>query len=106
MAAVFMSFRGSQQGEIYDLLVPGKPDSEEFALFNATSIIFGIELSAVVSAICQDRYRLKGKAITVYIDNNAALEALINGDSRSTAAFSLIDTLWYIVAAFLFLNLV
>ena len=68
--------------------------------FNATSIIFGLELAAVVLAIFRARTRLQGKAVTVFIDNNAALAALINGDSTSIAAYYLIATFRYIVFAY------
>ena len=37
---------------------------------------------------------------TLYIDNNAALASLINGDPASTSALYLIAALWYLVAAF------
>ena len=74
------------------------PPAEDIAFFQATSTIFGLELSAVVLAFFAARYRLQGKAVTCFIDNNAALAAIVNGDSSSLSASQLIDTLWFIIS--------
>ena len=58
-----------------------------------------MELAAIALAIFHARTRLQGTAVTIYTDNNAALAALINGDSSSAAASILIATLWFIAAA-------
>ena len=67
--------------------------------FQHTSTIFGLELAAVVLALFKFRYKLRDQAITVYIDNTAALAALINGDSSASAAFPSIAILWFISAS-------
>ena len=56
-------------------------------------------MAAVVLSVYYARNRFQGKAATIYIDNNAALAAIVNGDSTSIADYCLIATLWYIDAA-------
>lgn len=53
----------------------------------------------MVLAIFKFRSKLRDRAVTVYIDNTAALAALINGDSSASAAFPLIAILWFLSAS-------
>ena len=46
------------------------------------------------------RATLRNRAITIYTDNNAALAALINGDSSPTAAFALVAVFWFLAASY------
>ena len=73
---------------------------DDIAHFRDTSVIYGLELFAAVAAIFSLRYQLRGCSITVYIDNNAALSALIKGDSCSMKVARLIAFMWYISATF------
>ena len=98
LAAIFLSTQGPYEIQA-PLVLTGQPTAGDIAFFKTTSVIFGLELSAAVLAISQARHRLQGKAVTIYMDNNAALAAIVNGDSTSIAAFRLIATLWYLVAA-------
>ena len=66
---------------------------------HATSVFFGLGMASAVLEIYYYRSQLLGKSIAFYIDNNAAPASIINGDSSSAASFSLIATLWLIVAA-------
>ena len=100
IAALFCRITGGPWGRQVDLLLTSAPADKEIAFSHPTSTIFGLELAAVVLAVFYARQRLQGTAVTIYIDNNAALSALINGDSSSIAAYYLIATLWYIAAAF------
>ena len=59
----------------------GSPGATEIAFSQSTSVIFGLEAAAVVLEVYFDRPRLQGQSVTVYIDNNAALSALINWGS-------------------------
>ena len=99
MAAIFFQISQGIRIVKAELVMSSSPSAEEIAFFTSTSIIFGLELSAIVLALFQAREMLRGKAVTIYVDNNAALAALINGDSSSSAAFSLIATFWYIAAS-------
>ena len=72
----------------------------DIAHFNETSVIYGLELYAVVASVFSLRYQLQGKTLSIYIDNNAALSALIKGDSCSIRVGRLISFLWYLSAAF------
>ena len=81
-----------------ELVLDIVPRPDEIAPRCSKSAIPGLGLAAVVLSIYSARRRLQGKEVTVYIDNNSALEALINGDSSSIAAFRLIGTLRYLVA--------
>ena len=71
-----------------------------YRLFQATSAIFGLELSAVVLAFFAGRNRIQGKSATCYIDNNAALAAILKGDSSSIDASNLIATLRFIISTY------
>ena len=100
MAAIF--FRTSALRPLHpaELLLASKPSPAEVAYFQNTSTIFGLELAAVVLSIFHFRSRLRDNAVTVYIDNTAALAALINGDSSAAAAFPLIAVLWFLSASY------
>lgn len=82
-----------------ELVLSSRPVIEEVKFFSHTSTIFGLELSAIVLGIFHSRASLRNRAIVIYTDNNAALAALINGDS-SVAAFSLIAVFWFLAAAY------
>ena len=98
-AAVFLNTDGPFVLQA-SLVLTASPPAEDIAFFQATSTIFGLELSAVVLAFFAARNRLQGKSVTCYIDNNAALAAIIKGDSSSTAASKLIATLWFIISTY------
>ena len=100
MAALFFRVGVLPPRRPAELLLTGRPSRAEVVYFQHTSVIFGLELAAVVLAISHFRFSLRNKAVTVYVDNNAALSALINGDSSSTAAFPLIAIVWFLSAAF------
>ena len=72
----------------------------DIAHFRDASVIYGLELRTVVATIFSLRYRLRGCAVAVYIDNNSALSALIKGDPRSIPVSRLISFMWYISALF------
>ena len=98
--ALFFQIRGGPWGKQVDILLTDTDSTSHLAYFEATSVIFGLELPASALAVFHTRERLHGKAVAIYIDNNAALAALINGDSSSIAAYHLIDLLRYLAAAF------
>ena len=98
LAAIFFEIPPTPIPFGAELVLTSTPAPGEIAFFEATSTIFGLELSAVVLAIFHFRESLRDKAVTVYIDNNAALAAIINGDSSSPAAYTLIATLWFVAA--------
>ena len=100
LAAIFFEISPSPCPFGAELVLASAPGNDEIAFFETTSTIFGLELSAVVLAIFHFRESLRGQTATVYMDNNAALAAIINGDSSSPAAFTLIATLWFIAATY------
>ena len=51
-------------------------------------------------ALFHFRESLRDSAIAIYVDNNAALAAIINGDSSAPAAFPLIAVLWFLAASY------
>ena len=83
-----------------ELVFSSQPSESEVKFFESTSTIFGLELSAIVLTIYRSRATLRNKAVVIYTDNNAALAALINGDSSSRAAYTLIATFWFIAATY------
>ena len=72
----------------------------EIAHFRDTSFICGLELLTVAAAVFSLRRRLRGFAVTLYVDNNAAPSALIKSDARSTPDFRTISFLRYVGAVF------
>ena len=58
-------------------------DAGDIAHFRETSAIYGIELPTVVAAISSLRYCLKWGNVAIYVDNNAALAALIKAPPPS-----------------------
>ena len=73
---------------------------EDIAHFRDTSVIYGLELFTVVATIFTLRYRLRGCSVAIFVDNNAALCALIKGDSLSVPVSRLIPSMWYLSATF------
>ena len=55
---------------------------------------------AIVLAIYRSRAILRNCAIVIYTDNNAALAAIINGDSSSEAAYALVAVFWFMAASY------
>ena len=100
-AVLFKVSPGGPSNEIRaELLLYRAPDPGEIAFFEETSTIFGLELVAAVLAIFHQKERLRNSAVTLYMDNNAALAALINGDSSAKSAFYLIALFWFLAAKF------
>ena len=58
--------------------------------------IYGFELLAPVAFLWTWRRGLAGKKVIIFIDNNAALSALIRGDSVSGIAAALVAAFWFI----------
>ena len=98
--ALFYRITGGRWGRQVYFLLTSAPSTSAIAFFQTTATIFGLELAAAVLAVCFARHRLQGKEVTIHMDNNAALEALINGDSSDIDAYYLIATLRYLAAAF------
>lgn len=69
-------------------------------IFHGPSPIFGPELEAVAISISQLRYFLMSRTITIFVDNNAALGALVRGTSTVLAARRFVSTFWWVVSMF------
>ena len=100
LAAILFHANSGPRDRFAELVLYSAARTEDIEFFRNTSFIFGLELEAVVSAVFFARERLRGQTVTIYIDRNAALAALINGDSSSEAACLLIATFWFLAAAF------
>ena len=71
---------------------------ERQALFSPTSLIYGLELIALIQTVDGPRSDLDRKSITFYIDNNASKMALVKGDSKCRADAILVRIFRAIVA--------
>ena len=100
IAAIFFRIAPQSAALNAELVLSSQPSVEEISFFASTSTIFGLELSAIVLALFRSRATLRNRAVVIYTDNNAALAALINGDSSSKAAFALIAIFWFIAASY------
>ena len=72
----------------------------DIAHFSDKSAIYGLELFAVSATVFTMRYRLRGCSVAIFVDNNAALCALIRGDSLSAPVSRHISFIWYLSATF------
>ena len=68
--------------------------------FNPKNVIFGLEMLAALAFIWQFRFKLKGKALNLYIDNNNVLTTLVRGDSGTNFLAAMIACFWRISEAF------
>ena len=71
-AAALFHINAAPRCRFADLVLNRHTVAEEVAFTRATSVIFGLELSAVVLDIYFSRGRLDGQAASIYIENNAA----------------------------------
>ena len=60
------------------------------ALFSPTSLIYGLELIALIQKVADPRIDIDNKSVTFYIDNNASKMALIKGGSKCRIAAILV----------------
>ena len=67
--------------------------------FSETSLIYGPELTALVLAIAGHRIHLNNSCITMYVDNNCALSALLKASCFRAVISVLTRLLWAICAA-------
>ena len=64
---------------------------EWHAAFGETTIIYGVEMLAVVAFICDRGASMAGKSVSVYVDNNCALSALVKGAAKSDVLSNLVQ---------------
>ena len=81
MAALFSRSPPPSTPRCADLHLSSKPIAGEILFCYATSVISGLVLAAAVLAVFHYRFNLAGKAVAIYIYNNASLPALIKGES-------------------------
>ena len=83
-----------------DCVISNKVGEEIFSLFTDTSMIYALELVAVVLTLFQFKDVFKTKTIIFFIDNNAALCALIRGAAKHKVIDRYIATFWFIAAKY------
>ena len=67
-------------------------------LFKDTSLIYALETLAAIAAIVQNQEALAGKAVMLFVDNTAALNAMLKSTSSDDTTASLIRLMWSVVA--------
>ena len=70
------------------------------SLFRIPSVIFGLELTAAVLVISEERFNLANKTVTMFIDNGAVLGALVNGHTPGMNAHNMISAIRFLLANF------
>lgn len=83
-----------------DCVISKRVDEEIFILFEDTSLIYAFELLAVALTLFQFRNSFRSRTVIFFVDNNAALCALIRGASRHPAVDRYIATFWYVAAKY------
>ena len=91
-----LSFTGGPGGHrrIIDAFASKVPDLRQ-QQFRDSNMIFGFELLTPVAFLWTNRLKLTGKRIIIFIDNSAALSALIRGDSTHPMAAALTAAFWH-----------
>ena len=90
------SFAGGPGGRrrILDAFASRVPNLRQ-QKFRDGNMIFGFELLTPVDFLWANRNKLAGKRIILFIDNSAALSALIRGDSTHPMAAALTAAFWH-----------
>ena len=65
--------------QVSEIMISPAASSELIEMFSDTSIICGLELSAITMAVFQLRHTLQGRSILDFIYNNAVSGALVRG---------------------------
>ena len=81
-----------------DMIIAAPVAPARILMFRATSAICGLGLLAVTLALYQLRRKLAGRPVLVFIDNNAALGAIVKGKTEGDPAHSFITAMWTIAA--------
>ena len=84
---------------VIDTVLSGPTTPEMVDLFRHTSTISGLELLAVTMAIYQLRFRLLGRSVIVFVDNNAVTGSIVKGQTPGQPAHSFISGMWAIAAS-------
>ena len=83
---------------VADKVLRADASSTLLDLFTDTSIIFGLELSAVTLSIFKFREIFKGKSILIFVDNNAVLGAIVKGQTPVSIAHCFLSAMWLIAS--------
>ena len=99
MEAIFSRTAPSLNLHQAALLLMRSPSRSEITLPHSASAISGLELAAGSLAIYHFRATMRHRSITIYIDNSAALSALVNGDSPASPSFFSVAKMWVIATS-------
>ena len=69
-------------------------DPDWVTIFQGTTLIYGLELLAVIATIFVLRDFLRGKNVTFYVDNSNTKDALVKGFSPTPVINTLIQIFW------------
>jgi len=81
-----------------DLTLASDVEPEVCDMFKGTSLIYALEAIAAIAAIVQNQEALSGKAVMLFVDNTAALNALLKSTSPDDVTASLIRFFWSVIA--------
>ena len=65
------------------------------SLFDSTSLIYGLETAAVLAFFMDPDVASSGPNITIYIDNNNTLEALIQNVAKPPVITAMVQLIWH-----------
>ena len=98
IAAVFIDTREYQESHSYQLLLTADITPETCQKFSGTSLIYALEAIAAIAAVVQNQEILSGRAVLLFVDNTAALNAIIKSSSPDNITAALIRLFWSVVA--------
>ena len=67
-------------------------------LFDKTSLIYGLEMLALLAKLWQPNNELKDKNVTFHLDNENALKAIIKNNSKVTIITAMTQLIWHRIA--------
>ena len=103
-AAIFLdresNFRRMASG-LQPLIVrvlSAKASDRLLKMFADTSVIFGLELTAVTIAIYEERFSLSNRTVAVFVGNNLVLGALAKSQTGGRVARDMLSAMWLLGA--------
>ena len=97
-AAVLLDTRDCQESHNYQLMLTADVTPEICQRFSGTSLIYALEAIAAIAAVVQNQETLSGKAVLLFVDNTAALNAIIKSSSPDDVTAALIRLFWSVIA--------
>ena len=95
IAAVTISTKQFKIDESLEEILEIETGKHWVTLFDHTSLIYGLEMLALLAKLWQDNKELRGKCVTFHLDNENALKAIIKNNSKVTIITAMTQLIWH-----------